>query len=208
AEDNIQVANPSTPAQMFHLLRRQVVRKWRKPLVVMTPKSLLRHPRCVSTWDDFAPGSMKHADAERSEASGSPNRFRRVLPDPDVGPDKCKKLLLCSGKIYYDLIEHRAKLNRDDVAVLRLEQLYPFPVDELAAALEPYGDDTTVNWVQEEPRNMGAWQFLKGGYGYRLLHRYDMKRITRPPSASPATGSKAAHQLEQQAILDEAMKLD
>ncbi|MEM6554197.1 MAG: 2-oxoglutarate dehydrogenase E1 component, partial [Planctomycetota bacterium] len=153
-----------------------------------------------------------HADAEpqSGEASGPPevNRFRRVLPDPDVGPDKCKKLLLCSGKVYYDLIEHRAKLNHDDVAVLRLEQLYPFPVDELAAALEPYGDDTTVTWVQEEPRNMGAWQFLKGGYGYELLHRYPMKRITRPPSASPATGSKAAHQLEQQAILDEAMQID
>ncbi|MEM6459989.1 MAG: thiamine pyrophosphate-dependent enzyme, partial [Planctomycetota bacterium] len=212
AEDNIQVANPSTPAQMFHLLRRQVVRKWRKPLIVMTPKSLLRHPRCVSTWDDLAPGTSNHADAEpqSGEASGPPevNRFRRVLTDPDVGPEKCKKLLLCSGKIYYDLIEHRDKLNRDDVAVLRLEQLYPFPVDELAAALEPYGDDTTVTWVQEEPRNMGAWQFLKGGYGYELLHRYQMKRITRPPSASPATGSKAAHQLEQQAILDEAMQID
>ncbi|MBB6429270.1 2-oxoglutarate dehydrogenase E1 component [Algisphaera agarilytica] len=196
AEDNIQVAEPSTPAQMFRLLRRQVVRKWRKPLIVMTPKSLLRNPRCVSAWEDLAPGT-----------DDKPNVYQRVIGDPDVGPDKAKKLLLCSGKIYYDLIARREKLERDDVAILRLEQYYPFPVTELTAALEPYGDDMVVHWVQEEPRNMGAWQFLKGGYGHELLHRWHMERITRPPSASPATGSKAAHAVEQEEILQEAFKL-
>ncbi|MEM1107909.1 MAG: 2-oxoglutarate dehydrogenase E1 component [Planctomycetota bacterium] len=193
AEDNIQVCNPSTPAQMFHLLRRQVVRKWRKPLIVMTPKSLLRHPRCINTWEDFAPGT-----------ADQPNVFQRVIADPLVGPDKAKKLLLCTGKVYYDLLERRDKLERDDVAILRLEQLYPFPVNELTAALEPYGKDMTVTWVQEEPRNMGAWQFLKGGFGHRLLGEWQMKRITRPPSASPATGSKAAHAIEQNQILEQA----
>lgn len=196
AEDNIQVANPSTPAQLFHLLRRQVVRKWRKPLIVMTPKSLLRNPRCVSTWEDFAPGSKKQ-----------PSTFKRVIPDDAVGPDQAKKILLCSGKVYYDLLDRREKLERDDVAILRLEQFYPFPVKELTAALEPYGDDAVVHWVQEEPRNMGAWQFLKGGYGHQLLHRWRMERITRVPSASPATGSKAAHAIEQEEILTKAFKL-
>ena len=193
AEDNIQVAVPSTPAQMFHLLRRQVVRKWRKPLIVMTPKSLLRNPNCVSSFDDLAVGKPD-----------APSRFQRVITDPSVDPKKAKKVLLCCGKIYYDLIERREKTGRNDVAIVRLEQLYPFPVDELTAALEPYGDDMIVYWVQEEPRNMGAWQFLKGGYGHQLLHRWRMERITRPPSASPATGSKAAHAIEQDRILSEA----
>ena len=198
AEDNIQVAYPSTPAQLFHLLRRQVMRKWRKPLIVMTPKSLLRHPKCVSSFEDLAP------QGTGTSVPVSPGRFQRVIPDHDINPTKATKLLLCTGKIYYDLLERREKLERDDVAILRLEQLYPFPVDELTAALEPYGDDMTVTWVQEEPANMGAWHFLKGGYGYQLLHRWPMTRVSRPPSASPATGSKAAHAIEQEKILTQA----
>ena len=200
AEDNIQVCNCTTPAQLFHLLRRQVKRKLRKPLIVMTPKSLLRHPRCVSHLEEFASG-----------------RFRRVLrdhtadgvavdgPDPSGGlSERPDRILLCSGKIYYELLEQREKLDRQEIPIVRLEQLYPFPVRELAEVLEPYGDDLPVVWVQEEPRNMGAWQFLKGGYGYRLLGRWDMTRVARVPSASPATGSRAAHQIEQQELLDDA----
>ena len=188
AEDNIQVCQPTTPAQMFHLLRRQVVRAWRKPLIIMTPKSLLRHPKCVSPLDNLASG-----------------KYQRVIPDPvaPCAPD-CRKVLLCTGKVYYDLLERREKLERRDIAILRLEQLYPFPVDELTAALEPYGDDALVTWVQEEPANMGAWHFLKGGYGYELLHRWPMTRVSRVPSSSPATGSKAAHAIEQEKILEEA----
>lgn len=197
AEDNIQVCNATTPAQLFHLLRRQVKRKLRKPLIVMTPKSLLRHPKCVSSLEDLATG-----------------RFRRVLGDhladgtprtgPAEGEERPDRILLCSGKIYYELLEEREKLGREEVPILRLEQFYPFPVAELTAALEPWGDDLPVVWVQEEPRNMGAWQFLKGGYGYRLLHRWDMTRIAREPSASPATGSKEAHKHEQKKILANA----
>jgi len=122
----MQVCNPTTPAQLFHLLRRQIVRKWRKPLIVMTPKSLLRHPKCVSTLEDLSPGTAE-----------APRRFRRVLTDSEVGPGQAKRILLCSGKVYYDLLARREQLGRNDVAILRLEQLYPFPVDELAAALEP-----------------------------------------------------------------------
>lgn len=193
AEDNIQITQPTTPAQLFHLLRRQVVRKWRKPLIVMTPKSLLRHPKCVSSFDEFTPGTTK-----------APKRFQRVIPDPVVTPGKASKVLLCTGKVYYELLERRTKLERDDVAIVRLEQLYPFPVDELTEALAPYGDDMPVTWVQEEPANMGAWHFLKGGYGYELLHRWKMTRVSRPPSASPATGSKAAHAIEEERILKKA----
>jgi len=198
AEDNMQVCNPTTPAQLFHLLRRQIVRKWRKPLIVMTPKSLLRHPKCVSILDEFAPGGG--ADLGRDGVS----RFRRVLDDPAVGPDAARRILLCSGKIYYDLLARREQLKRRDVAILRLEQLFPFPVDELTAVLEPYGEEATITWVQEEPRNMGAWQFLKGGYNYKLLHRWAMNRVARPTSASPATGSKAAHAIEQEKLMEQA----
>ncbi len=188
AEDNIQVCNPSTPAQYFHLLRRQVKRNWRKPLVVLTPKSLLRHPKCVSTLEDLSEG-----------------KYQRVIGDGVADPDKIDRVLLCSGKIYYELLEQRTKLGREDeVAIVRLEQYYPFPVDELTGVLENYGPQVPVVWVQEEPRNMGAWHFLKGGYGYRLLHRWDMTRVARQPSASPATGSRAAHQIEQQELLDQA----
>ncbi len=187
AEDNIQVCNPSTPAQYFHLLRRQVVRRWRKPLIVMTPKSLLRHPKCVSELSELAEG-----------------KYRRVIPDASVEPKQVERVLLCSGKIYYELLEERLKRERNDVAIVRLEQYYPFPVEELTAALEPFGEQTPVVWVQEEPRNMGAWHFLKGGYGYKLLDRWNMTRVARQPSSSPATGSKAAHQIEQAELMDDA----
>ncbi|MEM8781602.1 MAG: 2-oxoglutarate dehydrogenase E1 component [Planctomycetota bacterium] len=187
AEDNLQVCNPTTPAQYFHLLRRQVKRRWRKPLVVMTPKSLLRHPKCVSDLSDLSDG-----------------KYRRVIPDDSIDPKNADRVLLCSGKIYYELLEERTKRQRDDVAIVRLEQYYPFPVDELTAALEPYGDQTPVVWCQEEPRNMGAWHFLKGGYGYKLLHRWNMTRVAREPSSSPATGSRAAHQIEQAELMHAA----
>ncbi|MEM9751785.1 MAG: 2-oxoglutarate dehydrogenase E1 component [Planctomycetota bacterium] len=187
AEDNIQVCNPTTPGQYFHLLRRQVKRKWRKPLVVMTPKSLLRHPKCVSDLNELAEG-----------------RYRRVIGDKSVDPKRADRVLLCSGKIYYELLEERTKRERDDVAILRLEQYYPFPVEELRAALESFGTQTPVVWVQEEPRNMGAWHFLKGGYGYKLLHEWDMTRVAREPSSSPATGSRAAHQIEQAELMEQA----
>ncbi len=187
AEDNIQVCYPSTPAQYFHMLRRQVLRVWRKPLVVMTPKSLLRHPACVSSLGELATGG-----------------FRRVLPDTGVEAGAVKRVLLCTGKVYYDLVERREKLKRQDVAIVRLEQIYPLSEKELAGALKEYADGTPTYWVQEEPANMGAARFLKVQFFDRLLGRFPLGYVSRPASASPATGSGNAHKKEQARLLDEA----
>ncbi len=187
AEDNIQVCNLTTPAQFFHVLRRQVKRPLRKPLVVFTPKSLLRHPEAVSTIDELADGS-----------------FRRVIPDETVDPAKVKRVLLCSGKVYFDLVAQRRKRAREDVAVVRLEQYYPVS-EALTGALSAYREGTPVVWVQEEPRNMGAWYFLNARREELLRGRHPLSYISRPESASPATGSKAAHDLEQKMLLDEAL---
>jgi len=186
AEDNIQVCNPTTPAQFFHMLRRQVNRPWRKPLIVFTPKSLLRHPQAVSTLDEMATGS-----------------FQRVLGDPRADPAAVKRILLCSGKVYFDLAAERTKRDARDVAILRLEQYYPVG-DALRKALAPYREGTPVVWVQEEPRNMGPWYFLNARRAELLEGRHPLSLVSRPESASPATGSKAAHDLEQRMLLDEA----
>ena len=187
AEENIQVAYPTTPSQFFHLLRRQVLRKWRKPLVVMTPKSLLRHPKAVSSLEELARGG-----------------FRRVIPDESVTePGAVKRVILCSGKVYYELAEAREERERSDVAIVRVEQLYPFPKADLELALEPYGDDAAMLWVQEEPKNMGAWGYLRMNYGDHM-DSAPPRGIYRPPSSSPATGSAAAHKLEQKRLIDAA----
>jgi len=178
AEDNMQVTNPTTPAQLFHLLRRQVVRPYRKPLVVMTPKSLLRHPRVV---------------AELAEFSGG--RFHRILRNV-VDPGRVERILFCSGKIYYELLAEREERGREDVALLRLEQLYPLADAEVAAALIPFRAGVPVIWVQEEPENMGAWRYLRARWGSELCGRR-FGGITRPASASPATGSGSSHRVEQ-----------
>lgn len=187
AEDNIQVANPSTPAQYFHILRRQAVRKWRKPLVLMTPKSLLRHPKAVSGLDELADG-----------------RFRRVLPDAREDKSGIRRVLLCSGKLYYELDKERERLGRSDVAVVRIEQLYPFPRKELDAALSIYPKGAPRVWVQEEPENMGVWRYLLSRYCRPEKCAVRFTGICRPESASPATGSAAAHRLEQDKLLKRA----
>jgi len=187
AEDNIQVCYPSTPAQYFHLLRRQVLKKWRKPLIVMTPKWLLRLSAATSKLDDFAYGT-----------------FRRVLPDAlDRPASDVKQILLCTGKIYYELTERREKSQRHDVAILRLEQIYPLPRGELEQLLSQYPPDVPVTWVQEEPENMGAWRFLRVNFGYLMCGR-PFLGIMRPASASPATGSTHSHEIEQAEILASA----
>jgi 2-oxoglutarate dehydrogenase E1 component len=188
AEDNIQVAQVTTPAQYFHLLRRQVLRSWRKPLVVLTPKSLLRHPLATNPIDEIATG-----------------KFHRVLPDPEglVGP-VVQRVLLCTGKIFYELLAHRKELGRKDVAIVRVEQLYPFPKQELATLLEAYAPNTRIVWVQDEPENMGAWPFLRLKFGERLLGRHPLSGACRDESASPATGSAHSHRLEQQELIDRA----
>jgi 2-oxoglutarate dehydrogenase E1 component len=183
AKDNIQVVYPTTPAQYFHCLRRQALRKWRKPLVVMTPKSLLRHSGAVSTLDALADGE-----------------FESVIPDRH-SREVCQRILLCSGKVYYDLEKKRAELQRDDVAIMRIEQFYPVPEEPLRAALEGYAGGTPVFWVQEEPRNMGAACFWHLQLGGKLFDRFPFSVIARPASASPATGSASRHHQQQTELL-------
>ena len=187
ASDNIQVCNLTTPAQLFHALRRQVLRPWRKPLVIFTPKSLLRHKEAVSTTSDLASGA-----------------FQRVIPDAEVDPRQVKRVLLCSGKVYYDLLDARRALKRQDVAIVRLEQLYPLG-DALVQALSVYADGTRLVWVQEEPRNMGAWHFLHANLRGVIGERLPLTVVSRPAAASPATGSKASHDLEQKRLIGEAL---
>ena len=181
AHDNLQVVYPSTPAQLFHLLRRQVKLPFRRPLIVFTPKSLLRHPECVSPREAFCHGG-----------------FREVLP-ATADPEGIGTLLLCSGKIYYDLLAHQQRLERSDVAIVRLEQLYPLRTDQLAAACAPYREARRLAWVQEEPHNNGAWPFLRPQLT-ALLGR-EPEYIGRDEAAAPAVGSHRLHQQEQQEIL-------
>ncbi|MDF1523321.1 MAG: 2-oxoglutarate dehydrogenase E1 component [Trueperaceae bacterium] len=187
AEDNLQVVVPSTPAQMFHLLRRQVRRPWRKPLVVFTPKSLLRHPKALSPLAAFTDGA-----------------FQTVLPDDTVDPDGVRKVLLCSGKVYYDLLAAREEQARDDVALVRVEQLYPLRQADVDAAIERYPAAAAVTWVQEEPENMGALRYLRVTWGDRVAGR-PFAGVSRPASASPATGSASSHRIEQAELLRAAL---
>jgi 2-oxoglutarate dehydrogenase E1 component len=189
AEHNIQVVQPTTPAQYFHLLRRQVIRKWRKPLVVMTPKSLLRHAEVVSPLDEFESG-----------------KFHKILSDPVVPLSGCRRLLMCTGKVYYDLVEARAKQQIEGVAIMRVEQLYPLAVDELMDAIGDLPVGSEIVWVQDEPTNMGAWPYMKLNFGDELSSKYKLRRASRVESASPSTGSLAAHKLEQADLISEAFE--
>jgi 2-oxoglutarate dehydrogenase E1 component len=187
AEDNMQVVNLTTPAQLFHCLRRQVLRPWRKPLIVMSPKSLLRHRRAISTMDELAEGS-----------------FQRIIPDdPAIDPGKARRVVLCTGKIYYDLLERRERDGIGDVGIMRIEQLYPLRASELQASLAPYPNDVDLVWVQEEPWNMGAWYFMRARLPEILGNEQPLRCIARQESASPATGSGASHKLEQEMLLNE-----
>ncbi len=194
AEENMQVCIPSTPAQMFHLLRRQVMRPYRKPLIVMTPKSLLRHKLAVSTIEDITQG-----------------RFDYVLDEIDtLQKDKVTRLLFCSGKVYYDLLEARRAHEIEDIAILRIEQLYPFPKLEVESLVGTYPQATEVVWVQEEPVNQGAWFYLLGRSHLPgcLESHHQLTRVARPYSASPAVGYLSLHIQQQEAIVREALKLE
>ncbi|MCA9549208.1 MAG: 2-oxoglutarate dehydrogenase E1 component [Myxococcales bacterium] len=189
AEDNIQVANFTTPAQFFHALRRQVLRPSRKPLIVMSPKSLLRHPKAVSGLDEFANTGFRYFLGDT---------------DPELEAKKVRRVLLTSGKLYYELEAERERRGAHDVAILRMEMYYPLRMDLLMAELEAYPAGTPVVWVQEEPRNMGAWSFLYMRLGDNVAERHPFFGVTRPESASPATGSAAAHKKEQALLWDQA----
>jgi len=183
AEENIQVVNITEPSNYFHALRRQLAWPFRKPLVVMSPKSMLRHPRAVSPIEEFTKG-----------------RFQEVLDDPNADPKKVKKILLVSGKLYWELLEEKEKGEKDHVAILRLEQLYPFPKKQLEKLIDKYGKDSEVLWVQEEPENMGYWSYI-----LRIWREQPLEGIARKPSASPATGYGKVHKREQDEIIKEAL---
>ncbi len=184
AEDNIIVANCTTPASFFHLLRRQALWMLRKPLIHLSPKSLLRHPRCTSTLDELASG-----------------RFQRVIEDPEVTPEEARRLVFCSGKVFYDLQDARG--DRRDVSIARLEQLHPFPADRVQDLVRRAGAGAEIVWCQEEPRNMGAWpmmdEWMTDALGERPTY------AGRPPAAAPATGSPRKHRAEQAALLTAAL---
>jgi 2-oxoglutarate dehydrogenase E1 component len=192
AEDNIQVCYPTSSAQVFHLLRRQAIRPWRKPLVVMTPKSLLRREEASSPLAAFISG-----------------RFQRLISDPPAGGEsRVKRLLLCTGKVAYDLLAARAKASDDTVAIVRLEQLYPFPETLLAQEIARHPGLEELTWVQEEPENMGAWSFVLPKLTGRVSAKgrpLPIRYAGREASASPATGFQKTHELEQTLLLDAAL---
>jgi 2-oxoglutarate dehydrogenase E1 component len=184
AEDNFQVANLTTPAQLFHVLRRQTLRDFKKPLVIMAPKSLLRHPACVSPLEDFTKGS-----------------FQEIIDDP-AAPQKADRLILCSGKVYYDLVDYREKQKIEGTAIVRLEQLYPLHRDRLTELADTYGRDARLIWCQEEPANMGAWTFIAP----QLEEIFGRKAVYagRDSAASPAVGVLALHRMQLATFLNKA----
>ncbi|WP_139669721.1 2-oxoglutarate dehydrogenase E1 component [Pseudomonas sp. F16(2018)] len=191
AEHNIQVCVPTTPAQIYHLLRRQVIRPLRKPLVVLTPKSLLRHKLAISTLEDLAEGS-----------------FQTVIPEIDtLDPAKVERLVLCGGKVYYDLLEKRRAEGREDIAIVRIEQLYPFPEDDLVEILAPYTNLKHAVWCQEEPMNQGAW-YSSQHHMRRILGRHNKALVLeyagRDASAAPACGYASKHAEQQEKLLQDA----
>jgi 2-oxoglutarate dehydrogenase E1 component len=184
AENNMYVINPTTPANFFHALRRQLKQPFRKPLIAFTPKSLLRHPKCISTLDDFSKGG-----------------FKEIIDDVSIDATKVKKLVFTFGKIHYDLLAKKEELKNSDTALIRLEQIYPFPKKQFADLLEKYNSAKEFLWVQEEPHNMGAWGYLLRTVSPHLKNG-QLKCIARPESASPATGSKKVHEQQQKDILE------
>ncbi|HBF89192.1 MAG TPA: 2-oxoglutarate dehydrogenase E1 component [Bacteroidales bacterium] len=185
ARNNMYVANCSTPANFFHILRRQVLNPTRMPLVIFTPKSLLRLPACISTIEDL-----------------SETNFQEIIDDIVSNPKQIKQIAFCSGKIYYELLEKRKEINNTETAIVRIEQLYPFPKEQITKIIEKYENATQLTWVQEEPLNMGAWTFLQ-----RMLPEYTFRAIGRPESGSPATGLLEIHNKSQQKILDKTFVL-
>ncbi|MBM3617007.1 MAG: 2-oxoglutarate dehydrogenase E1 component [Alphaproteobacteria bacterium] len=196
AEDNMQVVNCTTPANYFHVLRRQLLSTFRKPLIVMTPKSLLRHKRCISNIKDFAKGS----------------HFLRLIPEQEklVADSKIKRVLITSGKVYYDLVDGREAAKINDTAIIRIEQYYPFPARELAEELKRYKNAEEIVWVQEEPQNNGAWTFVRPFIEEVMdetgRKNQRVKYVGRKAAASPATGYVKIHEREQKALIEEAFR--
>jgi 2-oxoglutarate dehydrogenase E1 component len=190
--NNMIVANLTTPAQIFHALRRQVKWDFRKPLVIMSPKSLLRHPMAISTLDELSNGY-----------------FQEVIDDHTIANGSVKHVLISTGKVYYELLAKRTELKRDDVALVRLEQIHPFPTWKLSQILSRY-PNANISWVQEEPRNMGAWGFVHGMWSgglsefSKLVGNRPIRYVGRDIGASPAVGSSKLHEIELKAFLEKA----
>lgn len=180
AEENMQVANCSTPANFFHILRRQLKWNFRKPLVVFTPKSLLRHPKCVSSLDELAKG-----------------KFQEVIDDATAKAKEIDTLVFCTGKFYYDLLAKKEEINADNMALVRIEQLYPLPFNQIEEIVKKYSNAKNIIWAQEEPENMGAWSHM-----LRHLRHLDLKVVSLAESGAPATGSAKAHVARHTAIID------
>ena len=188
AQHNMQVVVPSTPAQVFHMLRRQMIRPYRKPLVVMSPKSLLRHRDAVSTMEELADG-----------------RFQCVIGETDqIDPARTRRVIVCSGKVYYDLLAYRREQKIDDIAIVRLEQQYPFPHAEFKAEMAKYPKTKEVVWCQEEPQNQGAWYRLRAYLRADALDSQVLAYAGRKVSASPAVGYAAKHNAEQKQLIEDA----
>jgi len=189
AEHNMQVCIPTTPAQIFHLLRRQMMRPYRRPLVVMTPKSLLRHPLATSNLESLLDGG-----------------FMNVLDEVDaIDPEKVKRLIICTGKVYYDLLLARRAQNREDVAIIRIEQLYPFPKADFVTVAQRYQKAESVIWCQEEPQNQGAWDQVKHRFHVLENLAKHIHYVGRPAAAAPATGFYQVHKAEQEKLVDDAI---
>ncbi len=184
ARCNMHLINPTTPANLFHALRNHMMKKSRVPLIVFTPKSLLRHPLCLSTVEDLVK-----------------NRFQPVYDDPDTEVDEVRRLVLCSGKIYYDLLARKQKLGVKDIALVRLEQVFPFPDKKITHILKKYPNNMLTLWVQEEPENMGAWYYIRN-----TIKNTEVIPVTRQPSGSPATGLHKLHELSQKEIIDKVFR--
>ncbi len=184
AQNNMHIVNATTPANLFHLLRRHMKKTSRVPLVLFTPKSLLRHPKCVSSLDDFSSGS-----------------FLPVIDDPETDREEVRRVVFCSGKVYYDLLERKEDLEARDIALVRLEQLHPFPEEEVERVIGNYPNNLLTLWVQEEPENMGAWYYIQN-----LMKKHKIISVTRKPSGSPATGLHKIHEISQQEIIDKVFR--
>ena len=191
AEHNIQVCVPSTPAQAFHMLRRQVLRGFRKPLVVMSPKSLLRHRQAVNSLEDLSEGS-----------------FYPILGETDpLDPKQVTRIVFCSGKVYYDLLDTRREHQLEHIALIRIEQQYPFPVADYNAVLAIYPNVQELVWCQEEPSNQGAWYQILHHLREPLGNKQDILYAGRPASASPAVGYYSLHVEQQRALIEQALNL-
>ena len=191
AEQNMQVCVPSTPAQMFHMLRRQALRPTRKPLIVMTPKSLLRHRSSVSSLSEITEGS-----------------FNPLIGDETVAPKDVRRLIFCSGRVYYDLASLRSEHDIEDMAIIRLEELYPFPVEEYAATIERYAHVSDIVWCQEEPQNQGAWYQIRHRLQAPLSEAQQLSYAGRPDAAAPASGIFGLHSMKQNKLLFSALSIE